>query len=614
MAKTSAQNDSAARRKAPDAPSVAENVKETLESFVVALIMAFIFRAFIVEAFVIPTGSMADTLYGQQYLHTCSICGYHYALGATGLTTSQNMSQQLNCPNCETRTDKLSVADLRRPNSGDRILVHKWPFYLPGDAFGPQRWKVTVFKDPNDGFTNFIKRLVGMPGEVLQIIDGDIYTASLDSIRAEAPEILEQLDALRLKVYEHRIRGESYRDPEILRGYRDAALALLPYMRIQRKLPDHPREQESLWFDVYDHDHLPHYETLNLENVAGWTPVGPEAEDAWRTSQREIEFTSKGEAPLAIRFDSDGIDDAYAYNQLPPGGREFASPVGDLRLSMIWIPQAGQGGLELAMNRDRDEFQAQITMDGQVRLFHRRTGSETSDEIASTRLSSPIESGKTYSLEFINLDYRVSLNVADQEVLATTDAQYRPDPEKLARIIDARNGRGRNIKPTEVRISAAGMTCALRHVKIQRDVYYTSLAMVDKFDIKPRAKPRYPQGTPPKNVSRADIENNPHEDWPAWGSEGMPILLRPERVVDGTRFGGEYFMLGDNSPASKDSRLWWQIGPHLEYMGAEYQMGTVPRDQLIGEAFFVYWPSGYRRSWSPRFGIVPNFGRMRWIH
>jgi hypothetical protein len=68
--------------------------------------------------------------------------------------------------------------------------------------------------------------------------------------------------------------------------------------------------------------------------------------------------------------------------------------------------------------------------------------------------------------------------------------------------------------------------------------------------------------------------------------------------------------------ASKDSRLWDVIGPHLRSRGDEFQLGTVPRDQLIGKAFFVYWPSGHRVDWLPllnRFGLIPDVGRMRWI-
>jgi signal peptidase I len=37
---------------------------------------------------------------------------------------------------------------------------------------------------------------------------------------------------------------------------------------------------------------------------------------------------------------------------------------------------------------------------------------------------------------------------------------------------------------------------------------------------------------------------------------------------------GEYFFMGDNRAQSCDSRVW----------------GAVPRANLIGEVFFVYWP------------------------
>src|SRR3954466_8476411 len=53
-------------------------VKEKLESILVAFILAFIFRAFLVEAFVIPTGSMAPTLLGANMRFRCSDCGYRF--------------------------------------------------------------------------------------------------------------------------------------------------------------------------------------------------------------------------------------------------------------------------------------------------------------------------------------------------------------------------------------------------------------------------------------------------------------------------------------------------------------------------------------------------------
>src|SRR5258706_5269094 len=59
-------------------PQEKENVKETIESILVAFILAFIFRAFVVEAFVIPTGSMGPTLMGAHVRVECPDCGYHF--------------------------------------------------------------------------------------------------------------------------------------------------------------------------------------------------------------------------------------------------------------------------------------------------------------------------------------------------------------------------------------------------------------------------------------------------------------------------------------------------------------------------------------------------------
>src|SRR5215217_5827450 len=56
------------------------SVKETVESILVAFILAFIFRAFVVEAFVIPTGSMAPTLLGAHMRFRCADCGYPWTV------------------------------------------------------------------------------------------------------------------------------------------------------------------------------------------------------------------------------------------------------------------------------------------------------------------------------------------------------------------------------------------------------------------------------------------------------------------------------------------------------------------------------------------------------
>jgi len=201
-------------------------------------------------------------------------------------------------------------------------------------------------------------------------------------------------------------------------------------------------------------------------------------------------------------------------------------------------------------------------------------------------------------VEFINLDYRVALFVNGEEQIASTPAQYAPNARKLSRLIDfaaKEDDSEPDLQPSRVSIAARNMQCRLRHVAIERDVYYRSQKQGEE-----RAQDQ-PSLT------------NPYHQWPGWGTAGFPIMLRLPHPYDGQQYPGEYFMCGDNSPASKDSRMWWEIGPHLRHLDGEYQVGTVPGDQLIGKAFFVYWPAGYRPSWGAGIGLIPNFGQMRWI-
>src|SRR6476619_8233270 len=58
-------------------------IRETVESIVIAFVLAFLFRTFEAEAFVIPTGSMAPTLMGRHKDVVCPKCGYRYQVSAS---------------------------------------------------------------------------------------------------------------------------------------------------------------------------------------------------------------------------------------------------------------------------------------------------------------------------------------------------------------------------------------------------------------------------------------------------------------------------------------------------------------------------------------------------
>ncbi len=72
---------------------------------------------------------------------------------------------------------------------GDRLFVTKYTYGYSKHSFpfsppvfkgrflfsSPKRGDVVVFKTPSDNRTDYIKRLIGLPGDTLQFINGDIY-------------------------------------------------------------------------------------------------------------------------------------------------------------------------------------------------------------------------------------------------------------------------------------------------------------------------------------------------------------------------------------------------------------------------------------------------------
>src|SRR5262249_59038926 len=55
--------------------------------------------------------------------------------------------------------------------AGDHVLVNKNVF----DWRRPRRWEMAVFRSPLDPTRTFVKRVVGLPGETVQVVDGDVY-------------------------------------------------------------------------------------------------------------------------------------------------------------------------------------------------------------------------------------------------------------------------------------------------------------------------------------------------------------------------------------------------------------------------------------------------------
>ena len=72
----------------------------------------------------------------------------------------------------------------------------------------------------------------------------------------------------------------------------------------------------------------------------------------------------------------------------------------------------------------------------------------------------------------------------------------------------------------------------------------------------------------------------------------------------------EFFVLGDNSPASLDSRLWDEQGQGNNKL---YREGVVPRDYLIGKAFVVFWSGGQPIFDRSRIKLMPYVSGLKLI-
>ena len=105
---------------------------------------------------------------------------------------------------------------------GDRLFVtkfsygyskHSFPFSPPifkGRILNdnPERGDVVVFKTPADNRTDYIKRLIGLPGDTIQFIDGDLYINSnqvLKTIKSKNDKLYCGSSQINVNIFEEKL-------------------------------------------------------------------------------------------------------------------------------------------------------------------------------------------------------------------------------------------------------------------------------------------------------------------------------------------------------------------------------------------------------------------------
>ena len=125
--------------------------------------------------------SMAESRLGAHVMVSCQDCRYSFACSAAQLP----MDSLVICPNCGFADN--NVAHLPRA-AGERVTLDRNAFV----EVSPSRWEVVAVRDPNQPSRMTVKRVVGLPGEQIELrhgdvfVDGKIARKTLDELRSMA--------------------------------------------------------------------------------------------------------------------------------------------------------------------------------------------------------------------------------------------------------------------------------------------------------------------------------------------------------------------------------------------------------------------------------------------
>src|SRR5579872_1601179 len=164
-------------------------IAETVRVIIHALIIAVVIRSFLFQPFNIPSGSMENTLLVGDYLFVEKFSyGYSRYTFPFGAWPLGSMMQ-------------------------GRFMARE-----------PQRGDVVVFKYPQDNTTDFIKRVIGLPGDRIQMLNDVLYLNGKPVPRQRVADYVGELDGETGRWTQYRETlpgGKSY---VVIDKYRDGPL------------------------------------------------------------------------------------------------------------------------------------------------------------------------------------------------------------------------------------------------------------------------------------------------------------------------------------------------------------------------------------------------------
>ena len=410
-------------------------------------------RAWVLEGLIMPVRiigpSMAETFYGPHFELTCEDCGFPFAFDAT----TPPLPQTAICPNCGYRENETKAEPLY---GGDRLLIDKMTYQLRR----PNRWEAILFRNSSLQRGVCIKRVVGFPGEIVEIRDGDVF---VDRVREK--KTWNDLRPMALVIHDARHRSRDvalprrWRSAKPTNGWQSVAegFAYRPDQRLSHAVAGLSEQESCSKLDWLRYHHCQlrvgsHFKEGALSDNYGYNQTLSrqlnDIEDMYLIATVE----ARGDGVLAVR--------------VPAGGKMF----------LLRMDTTSRRGTLFCGNKSVGAF---VWQAGQL-------DSPTTLEVATLDKQFLVAMDGVSCLSF---DYEQPLRQADGERTKDPGSPQRTDDDLLA-------------------IGACGLEVELKDLRLLRDVYYT-------------------QGPPP--------------------ATGTDMKMYPLGA-------DEFFVLGDNSPVSLDSR------------------------------------------------------------
>ena len=548
---------SSAAKPTPAKKPPKDSLRELVETIVFVVVLVLILKLFVVEAFVIPTGSMAETLMGYHKTVQCEQCGHKFPVNSSEEVEGRKGVRipvvGYHCPNCD-YAGKMKLVEQANglyrteidSDDGDRVLVHK---AMQID----HRGSVVVFKFPENPQVdhvaqNYIKRLVGFGGETLAIYHGELFVHKSLEYPAEhypRPDNPKDLWDRRYTYPQAPIAVAAFEESrklgfpvdaggfELIRKPDDQMLAMVRLVYnnehqaddlIKRGIPPRWKTTGEGWGvtqlgqKVYSHSGpgrgFLKYEHLRVKNSQRMRDLTEVPKPQRITNFMGYNSGSRGSfSNQGVAEDNQDSNDHWAGDLILECKAEIAGPSSSVVLDLARGP-----------NRYQAHFGS-----GVVKLIRTGPGGK---ELASR--PTPMTAAGTYDLRFANVDCRLRVWVDGTAIDFGGASEY---PYEAPTTLDPADTKGEgwttanDIKePAAIEVEG---DAAIANIVLSRDTYYT------------------------------------HSDNP--DKELDTFYVQP----------GHFLCFGDNSSQSHDGRGW----------------GLVPERLMLGRAVFTFWPR-------KRFGFI----------